>query len=161
MLDELLERLLDLIADLPQEALDFVPQGAGNSIAMLVMHMAWAEALWITRITEASIPAELEGQLLPGKQDSSGDLPPSFTNGDALLVYCRAVREEITKPALVALEDMDTEIHEGSRPMTARGVLMHLVWHWTYHSGQVGLLRRQWGELRYQWTFDRNVGAPR
>jgi len=67
MLDELSERLFDLIADLPQEALDFVPRGAGNSIAMLVIHMAWAEALWITRITGASIPAELEKALLPGK----------------------------------------------------------------------------------------------
>jgi len=161
MLDELSERLFDLIADLPQEALDFVPQGAGNSIAMLVVHMAWAEALWITRITEASIPAELESALLPGKQDSSGDLLPFSTDGDALRAYCRTVRQEITKPALADLEDVDTEIDGGSRPLTARGVLMHLVWHWTYHSGQVGLLRRQWGELRYQWTFAQNVGAPR
>jgi uncharacterized damage-inducible protein DinB len=45
--------------------------------------------------------------------------------------------------------------------MTVRGVLMHLVWHWTYHSGQVGLLRRLWGQGRYKWTFDRRVGDPR
>ena len=67
----------------------------------------------------------------------------------------------IPPPALAVLEDIDAEIDGGSRPLTARGVLMHLVWHWTYHSGQVGLLRRQWGELRYQWTFAQNVGAPR
>ena len=42
--------------------------------------------------------------------------------------------------------------------MTVRGVLMHLVWHWTYHSGQVGLLRRLWGHARYKWTFDQNIG---
>lgn len=161
MLDELSERLFDLIADLPQEALDFVPQGAGNSIAMLVTHMAWAEALWIMRVTGASIPAELETQLLPGKQDSSGDLPPYSTDGDALLACCRTVRANVTKPALAPLDDIDATIDRGSRPMTVRGVLMHLVWHWTYHSGQVGLLRRQWGELRYRWTFDRNVGALR
>ena len=43
-LDELRERLYDMIADLPQEAMDFLPEGAGNTIAMLTVHMAWAEA---------------------------------------------------------------------------------------------------------------------
>jgi uncharacterized damage-inducible protein DinB len=161
MLDELSERLFDLISDLPQDALDFVPKGATNSIAMLVTHMAWAEAGWIARVTRAAIPPGLQEQLLPGKQEASGDLPPSSATVAQLVAYCRSVRQEVTKPALAIVEDMDVEVGDEGRPMTVRGVLMHLVWHWTYHSGQVGLLRRLWGHGRYKWTFDQNIGQAR
>ena len=161
MLDELSERLFDLIRDLSQEALDFVPEGTTNSIAMLAIHMAWAEAGWIARVTGTAIPPALEGRLLPGRQDATGDLPASSASVEQLIEACHAVRLEITKPALAQVEDIDVEIGSEQRPMTARGVLMHLVWHWTYHSGQVGLLRRLWGEQRYKWTFDRRVGDPR
>lgn len=160
ILDELLERLSDLIADLPQEALDFVPEGTTNSIAMLVLHMAWAEASWIVRATGVDMPPGLEACLLPGRQDASGSLPPSSAAVDELIAYCRAVRQEVLKPALAPLEDIDLEVGDERQPMTVRGVLMHLVWHWTYHSGQVGLLRRLWGAARYRWTFERHLGGP-
>ena len=158
-LDELRERLYDLIADLPQEALDFVPEGATNTIAMLTVHMAWAEGIWIANMTGQPIPGDLEPRLWPGKQGPSGDLPPSSANAADLIELCQRVRDEMTLPRLAALTALDAEIANTQRPMTARGVLMHLVWHWTYHSGQVGVLRRLWGS-RYKWTFDRNVGAP-
>jgi uncharacterized damage-inducible protein DinB len=163
MLDELSERLFDLIADLPQDALDYVPEGSTNSIAMLVIHMAWAEAGWIARVTQTAIPAELEQRLLPGRQDNSGDLPAFSAQvaSDQLVGWCRRVRQEVTKPALTPVQDVDLEVGTGRRPMTVRGVLMHLVWHWTYHSGQVGLLRRLWGQRRYQWTFDHRIGGQR
>jgi uncharacterized damage-inducible protein DinB len=70
---------------------------------------------------------------------------------------CRRARQEVTAPALAVLDDVDRVVPDPKRPMTVRGVLMHLIWHWTYHSGQVGLLRRQWG-ARYQWMFDNTVG---
>ena len=161
LLEELSERLIDLTADLPQDALDFVPEGTTNSIAMLATHMAWAEASWVSRVTKAAIPADLEKDLLPGKQDASGDLPPSSAAADQLITYCRRVRQQVTMPALALVKDLDVEVGDERRPMTARGVLMHLVWHWTYHSGQVGLLRRLWGHQRYKWTFDKNIGQAR
>jgi uncharacterized damage-inducible protein DinB len=158
-LEELRERLYDMIADLPQEAMDFVPEGATNTIAMLTVHMAWAEAIWVANITGLPIPDELEPRLSPGKQGPSGDLPSFSDSAAELIALCRRVRDEVTLPRLSVLENIDLEIPDANRPMTARGVLMHLVWHWTYHSGQVGLLRRLWGS-RYKWTFDRTVGAP-
>jgi uncharacterized damage-inducible protein DinB len=127
---------------------------------MLVIHMASAEAGWIAKVTQTAIPSDLSERLLPGRQDASGDLPPYSADKTILVDACRAARETITKPALAAVENMDAEVPDQRRPMTVRGVLMHLVWHWTYHSGQVGLLRRMWGD-RYQWTFDRRVGDPR
>ena len=107
MLDELSERLFDVISDLPQGALDYVPDGTTNSIAMLAVHMAWAEALWIARVTQATIPPELHENLLAGKQDASGDLPPFSATVEQLIHYCRAVRQEITKPALRLVTDID------------------------------------------------------
>ena len=159
-LDELSERLFDLIADLPQEALDFVPPGTTNSIAMLTVHMAWAEAGWISRVTGTRLPSELEQLLAPGAQDASGELPPFSMGVERLIDLCRCARQEVTLPALSSLHDIDAEARDQRRPMTVRGVLMHLIWHWTYHSGQVGLLRRLWG-ARYKWTFAPTVGAPR
>jgi uncharacterized damage-inducible protein DinB len=158
-LDELRERLYDMIADLPREAMDFVPEGATNTVAMLTVHMAWAEAIWVANITGIPVPPELEPRLSLGKQGPSGDLPPSSARAPDLIELCQRVRDEITLPRLSALENIDAEIPDKTRPMTARGVLMHLIWHWTYHSGQVGVLRRLWGS-RYKWTFDRRVGAP-
>lgn len=159
-LDELSERLFDLIADLPQETLDFVPPGTTNSIAMLTVHMAWAEAGWISRVTGTRLPSELEQLLAPGAQDASGELPPFSMGVERLIELCRRVRQEVTLPVLSSLHDVDAEVRDQRRPMTVRGVLTHLIWHWTYHSGQVGLLRRLWG-ARYRWTFDATLGAPR
>jgi uncharacterized damage-inducible protein DinB len=157
-LDELSARLCDLIGDLDRDGLDFVPRGTTNSIAMLVVHMAWAEAGWIARVAQAAVPSDLELLLLPGKQGAGGDLPVSSYSVSELTALCRRVRREVTMHALSALDDIDREVPDARRPMTVRGVLMHLIWHWTYHSGQVGLLRRLWG-ARYQWTFDNKVGT--
>ena len=158
-LDELAARLFDLIVDIPQEGMDFCPDGATNSMAMLTVHMAWAEASWISRITGHPIPPDLLSQILPGRQEPTGDLPPSSAPAGQLIELCRQVRHQVTYPALATLQEIDVEIPDEHRPMTARGVLMHVIWHWTYHSGQVGLLRRLWGS-RYKWTFERRVGAP-
>jgi uncharacterized damage-inducible protein DinB len=156
-LDELSARLCDMIGDLEQDALDFVPPGTTNSIAMLAVHMAWAEASWIVRVAQVPIDPDLEALLLPGKQGAGGELPVSTYSVDELTALCHRVRQEVTIPGLSVLDDIDLVVPDARRPMTVRGVLMHLIWHWTYHSGQVGLLRRQAG-ARYQWTFDNKVG---
>jgi uncharacterized damage-inducible protein DinB len=64
------------------------------------------------------------------------------------------VAAEVTLPGLSTTIDLDQHLDQSNQAMTVRGVLWHLIWHWTYHSGQVGLLRRLWGS-RYKWTFDR------
>jgi uncharacterized damage-inducible protein DinB len=151
-IDELRERLCDIIADLPQEAMDFMPKGAGNTIAMLTVHMAWAEASWVARATGQTIPADLREALLPGRQGPSGDLSPYSNNAADLVALCNKVRQEVTLPGLSQVRDLEVELENAPRQMTVRSVLWHLIWHWTYHSGQVGLLRRLYGS-RYKWTF--------
>jgi uncharacterized damage-inducible protein DinB len=152
-LDELSERLFDLIADLPQDALDYIPEGTTNSIAMLVVHVAWAEASWVSRATGYPIPDDVEECLLPGKQGASGDLPVSSASTEELVACCRVVRDRVTRPALAAVEGIDAQLETAGQLTSLRQVLMHVIWHWIYHSGQVGLLRRLWGGTRYKWSF--------
>jgi len=153
-LDELSERLFDLVDGIPTEALDAVPDGAGNSIALLVLHMAWAECHWISRGCAVEVPLELVSALAPGQQAASGELDSQrlSTTAEELERLCRRVREEVTKPALQNGESLDQAFEGPGQMNTLRRLLLHLLWHWTYHTGQVGLLRRIVGE-RYQWTF--------
>lgn len=157
-LDELLARLDDLISDLPDEALHFAPLDDSNTIAMLTLHMAAGEAGWISRVTGQETPAELKGLLAGGSQDRTGNLPASKPDRERLARACRDVRA-LTKERLAALSDPDRTVDADGRTISVRGVLMHQIWHWTYHTGQVGLLRRLHG-TRYQWTFDRRVAGP-
>jgi uncharacterized damage-inducible protein DinB len=156
-LDELAERLFDLIEDLAPEGMDYCPEGGENSIAMLVVHVAWVEAAWVSRITQVPIPPDLQLMLEAGKQDAWGSLPLSSMTAPQLITLCQRVRQEFTRSALATLSGIDIKSPDGEDLMTTREVLMHLIWHWTYHSGQVGLLRRLWG-TRYQWTFDQRAG---
>ena len=105
MLDELRERLCDLISDLPQDQLAFAPQGTTNSIAVLVVHMAWAEAGWIARITGRAIPAEMAARLAPGGQGANGDLAPYTASADELVQLCRDVRQVVEAAVAKAARD--------------------------------------------------------
>ncbi len=155
MLQELRLRVIDQVNDLPVDALDFQPQGTTLSIGVLVIHLVWAEAGWISALTGCEVPAALRadinaiGQALP-----AGLAPPMSTFDAAALVnLCQRINAEVTLPALAGFtQGIDAVILQDERTMTPRGVLMHLIWHWTYHSGQIGLLREQWGS-GYTWTL--------
>ena len=155
-LDELLERALDQFDDLPQEALNFVQQGTPLTIGALVVHLAWAEAGWVKALTGCVIPDELNAQLEPGSLVPEGEGITTTQPAAELAALCRRVRAEIGYPALATITDADAVTETPQYPMTPRGVLMHLIWHWTYHSAHIGLLRELWGS-DYTWTFG-NLG---
>lgn len=156
-LDELLARVIDQFEDLPRDALDFAPEGTPITVAALVIHLAWAEMGWIERITGCAVPDDLRARLEPGNLLLKGEPVVSEERVTGLIELCRRVRSEITYPALATLADADVVLESGSRPMTPRAVLMHLIWHWTYHSAHIGLIRELWGS-DYVWTFG-NLGA--
>lgn len=148
MLDECSARLFDLIDDLPLDALDAPLAGGPHTIAQLVRHMADAEAGWIARVTQTLVPDDLAVALEATDVDAAG-----------LVSLCRRVRDEITTPRLQSLDNIHTEVESGGRTISVRGVLMHLVWHWTYRTGQVGLLRGL-TDRRYAWKLpDSLTGA--
>jgi len=146
-LDELSERHFDLIADLPAAVLDFLPNGAPSTIAMITGHLAQGEAFWISRLTGRALAPEAARELTTARTSR-----PSPCDAGALIQLCRRVRQGHTTPALAAVSDAHTRIADGERVLTPVGVLMHLVWHWTYHNGQTGLICMQAG-YDYDWSF--------
>jgi uncharacterized damage-inducible protein DinB len=149
-LEELGLRFLDLVDDLPLEAMRFLPEGGANTISMLGVHMIWAEAGWVSRIADVQIPPEAEALVGLGRQDTDGCLPQSSYDPVELRKRWQHVHTELTRPSLRKAGDLERLVRGTS--MSVRQVLMHLTWHWSYHSGQVGVLRRIWGE-GYRWTF--------
>lgn len=150
-LDELADRHFDLIEDLPGEDLDFVPGQAPSSIAMITAHMIQSEIAWLSRLS-GELLAQDVARVLSGVHAG----PPSPLGAAELAGLCREVREETTKPRLAPIADIDAEGCDRKPTVSVRGVLMHLVWHWTYHSGQAGVLRMIRGK-DYRWGFDGRV----
>jgi uncharacterized damage-inducible protein DinB len=159
-LDEFHERLFDVVVDLEPQALDFLPEGGSNTIAMLVRHMAFAEAYWVSNVTRKTLPEALKEHLQAGAQDpSKGALPESSATAEELTALCKEVRENFTVDVLADIEDIDRIEVLDDREATLRGVLLNQLWHWTYHSGQVGYLRGMLGQ-RYQWRYGKEICAP-
>lgn len=157
MLDELRERLYDQVVDLPQQALDYVSGQTRLSVGRLMLHVGWAELGWINRLAHRSGPQELEAALSGGALASFGEAPPVAGPASALIARCRQVRDQVTLPYLRGVADIDERrLDDGS---TVRGVLMHLCWHWIFHSGHIGLLSFESGH-DYEWTVRRPLAKP-
>lgn len=150
-LDELLARHRDLIEDLPGEALTLLPPGFGNHLAWLTRHLAEGDCNWLSKLAEREPPADLREALRSDADDRSAA---------ALLALCDRVREEVTKPILAPIADLERSVVAADgRVLTPRGVVQHLLWHWTYHGGQCGILRRLTGHT-YRWSFAPRGLAP-
>jgi uncharacterized damage-inducible protein DinB len=153
-LDELRARVIDQIDDLSTAELACVPTGLTFSAGALVAHMIWAEMGWIRRATGVDGPAEMREHLDPvGRALPTGERVEAGLDAAALKSYCRRVRDEQTVPALAGVTEIEAEVPDPDRSTTIRGILMHLIWHWTYHSGQVGLIRDLCGADAYRWMF--------
>jgi uncharacterized damage-inducible protein DinB len=156
-LRELAERVYDQIVDLPPEALDFSPGDTKLSIGRLTAHLAWAEATWVSRLTGEPIPQELQGELDIGALTAFERPPAPAGTAAGLIAFCRRVQEGFTGPALSRVADILAPLQAGGRTVNVRGVVTQLEWHWTYHSGQIGLLRLLWGS-DYTWTNEAILG---
>jgi hypothetical protein len=158
-LQELAERVYDQIVDLPIDALDFAAPDAPLTIAMLVLHMAWAEARWVRRVTGAEVPAVLNGEIEKGSLSRIGHALPSGITASRLIELSRGVQKDYSLPALAGIEDIDEVLKKDGVTFSVRGAMGQLAWHWSYHSGQIGLLRLLWGS-DYQWGSEDLVAPP-
>ena len=159
LLQELAERVYDQIIDLPGEALDHTVQDTTLSISMLVLHMAWAEANWVRRITGVEIPDPLYKEIEKGSLSRLSDPPPPGYAASTLIELCRRVQKDYSQPALVDIENIDGVLTKEGSTFSVRGIMGQLAWHWTYHSGQIGLLRLLWGS-DYRWRSEDIVALP-
>lgn len=149
---ELSTRVEDQIVDLPPEALDFSPGETKLSIGRLALHMGWGEALWLARASGKPIPADLEKAYGPGALENFSAPPPPSPPAKEIGELYRRLRDGYTRPVLQAVTDPGAEFVTKVLPANYRGILAHLLWHWTYHSGQIGLLSMLRGS-DYTWTM--------
>ncbi len=159
MLQELAERVYDQINDLPSEALDYTPGDTKLSIARLVLHLVWAETTWVRRISGRQLPQALADRIQPGSLERFGEQPPAGYAAAELIDLCRQVQKGYSEQALRGVQDIDSVFRRDGRTYSVRGVMGQLAWHWTYHSGQIGLLRLLWGS-DYQWRNEDVVALP-
>ena len=151
-LEEAALRLIDVVAPLDLE-LHFVPKPSNLSIARFVRHLVWGDTMWVPRLIETPIPGSLEAACADGALGLF--VQPPEVNGTAreLVDLIRRLRSEFTTPALKRVVSIDNPIPGDRGPETVEKALIHLLWHWTYHSGQVGILRELAGS-DYTWTFE-------
>lgn len=157
---ELSERVADQISDLPPEAMSFPAGQPGLTIGWLAAHMIWAETAWIGRATGRLLAVDLAAALRGAELSAYGNSPGLFTDAAAITQLFGRVRSEYGLPALREVADIDREFESQGLIVNVRAVMAQLAWHWTYHSGQIGLIRLQWGS-DYTWTFDKELVLPR
>jgi hypothetical protein len=149
-LDELRERVYDQVVHLPRAALDYVSGSTQLSVGRLMLHLAWGEMGRLSGLAKRNPPTDLVRAVSPGALESFAGAPPQVGPAAELIALCRRVRDEVTVPILSVVADIDA----ASAPDGAnfRGALMHLCWHWIYHSGHIGLLTFEAG-YDYEWTI--------
>ncbi len=124
---------LDFLQELRERAHDLIAdldetvlntEHDGHTIQHLFSHMMSAEVKWFS-------------QLL---RQTTTILPTTVETLD-----------QYTRMALASF-DLGDKCEIG--PFKTIGdIVRHLQWHWTYHSGQIGLIRRALGQT-YKWNFD-------
>ncbi len=143
-IDELRLRLRDLLDDVPDELGNKIPEWTANSIFYLGAHMVWAEQGWIERAVNSQY--QIRGVL------DSEPCPKAAIEKSQLLTALDTVGVHVTGEYLEHFEYGECEFTQTGPFVEIGELLQHLYWHYSYHSGQVGLLRRYVG-LPYQWNF--------
>jgi uncharacterized damage-inducible protein DinB len=149
-LEEVTERHFDVLRKTPESMLDTRLGEAPSSIMQITAHMGWADSYWLGCLRGQPIPA-------PDVLNRDRHEPPSPYKLKDVLVACREVRETGCEFLRGVAEPHRALPWRGEGKLTVHGVLMHLIWHWTYHNGQCGEIELSQGHV-YPWGFEQHVG---
>jgi hypothetical protein len=110
------------------------------------------------RLSGGKLAEDLNDRLGGGALQLFDKEPAKVGEASDLVALCRRVRDEVTIPFLKDVADIgEARMDDGT---SVQGVLMHLTWHWIYHSGHIGLVRLEWGS-DYEWTVHRPLALPK
>lgn len=154
-LTECAERLHDLVYSLTSGQLCNAPAPAGFSIAQFVKHIIWGECQWIYKISDIEVPEALVQKTRGGNPADFSTMPAVDVTSDELCGLIHEGRYNYSREALKTIVDFHKEIDVTRGPADVREVLMHLTWHYTYHTGQIGLLR-DFAGAEYTWLLEGN-----
>jgi uncharacterized damage-inducible protein DinB len=126
-------------ADLPAEALDWVPGADMNSLCVLVVHTTGATRFWIGDAALGDPSNRVRAEEFAASGLSHDALQARFT---VLEAYVRAALEPLTLADLAAThvinrEGKDTEIVAG-------WALLHAITHLSFHLGHAQITRQLW-----------------
>jgi len=149
-LEEVGERTEDQISHLPPEALNYTAPNSVLSVGRLVLHLVATDAKLFPLLVPQSPWVPYADQLEPGVLAETTAPPGDLSRAPEVL------RDHLSFRALYWLNACRAPgfadgpvVHPACA--TAGELLSHLVWHWTYHSGQIGLLTLEAG-YDYLWT---------
>jgi uncharacterized damage-inducible protein DinB len=130
-------RLLDAAVDLGPEQLERDLSTSHGSVWGTLVHIVWAEWLWLGRWQRTRPAPETDPKLCR-------DLPTLRSRWEAMEQAQRSFVEQLTDPALA--ERISYQNRRGETWVYPLGdMLRHVVNHSTYHRGQVMTLLRQLG----------------
>lgn len=126
-------------ADLPAEALDWVPGTDMNSLCVLVVHTTGATRFWIGDAALGDPSGRVRAEEFAARGLSHDDLKARFA---ALEDYVRAKFETLTMADLgakhtIVRDGADTEI-------VAEWALLHAITHLSVHLGHAQITKQLW-----------------
>jgi uncharacterized damage-inducible protein DinB len=134
-LKELHDEILNVLKDLPPEALDWSPAADMNSINVLVTHTVGSQRYWIGEVIAGD----------PANRDREAEFKVHGLDKDTLvrrlidsLAYVRTMLEGLSLDNLASLRDLP----RGERSVS--WVLGHALKHTATHVGHVQLMRQLW-----------------
>jgi uncharacterized damage-inducible protein DinB len=169
-LDALLATLTRRVGEATREQLEWQPRPGTNTIGMLLAHLAVVEVYWVEAVgrgieSDAEADGIVQGILGIRMEEDGMPLPedgahPRHLAGKTAADYLEMLgrARSATHRALRSWNDRrlaETRMVDG-REVSLAWVLYHLVEHFAYHLGQIGLLT----SLRRRAQSSRTSGDP-
>jgi len=149
-LDELAVRTEDQVNHLPPAALNFLGPNSTLSIGRLVLHLVQVDLKMLGTLVPGAPTPSYQGRLDKGLLSDFTTLPGDLAFAPEILKEHLAYRRTHLLDACREPGLLDRPVdHPACR--TVREFLAHLIWHWSYHSGQIGLIAMEAG-FDYVWV---------
>jgi len=120
------------LADLDADQLRWAPAPTANSLGAIVVHLGYAERLWLR--------AFFAGEAMDmGWRQRMFELPDGWTTADVIAFY--RAETAATDAVLDAAASFDLPSREASRPTTLRWIVTHLIEETARHLGHMDITR--------------------
>ena len=151
-IQELAQRVADQVEHLPHAAINYVAVNTQLSVGRLVLHLVSNDFKMMAMLSGSKLDPDFVARTTAGNLDNFS-VPPGDTAFSKDIIKNHI---ENRKPESIKVRDniknMDQAIDTHPKLKTVRELILHMEWHWTYHSGHIGLLAQEAG-YDYTWTM--------
>ena len=149
-LDELVVRVEDQVVHLPASALNFTGPNSTLSIGRLILHLISADLTMLGKAVPGVAEPEYQARLGKVSAQDFASEPGDLWFAPEILTAHAAFRRTHFLAQCRGTDFLDRTVdHIACR--TNRELLAHVAWHWSYHSGQIGLIAMEAG-FDYVWV---------